>query len=99
MESSAVKIKKQHIFNMALVDVVGHYVLCKEVSGKMLMERKEFIKYCTSRSTADRLVNAGLLTSYHENGTPKERGDNGRLPSTTTYYCVKQWRNLDYNQI
>jgi len=76
----------------------SHSIPVRMIKGLSLVERSDFVTYIEKESTTNRMVAAGLLTSFHANGTPKQRR-NGKLPNNKTYYCLKQWEQADYNQI
>ena len=98
-------VHKQHFFNIKVVELPDRVtkwptrIRVKMMSGKLLMERKHFIRHCETKSVTDRLVHEGHLTSYHANGTIKERRQDGRLPNTKTFYDVAEWRRINYNNL
>lgn len=71
-------------------------VIVREINNRLLIDRKDFIRYFESKATTDRLVHSRQLTPFFANGRPK-RKVNGKYPSTRTLYCLKEWQDLDYS--
>lgn len=93
----------QNHYHIALVQVSREgskpaQVETRLIGGMLLIERPDFLRICETKSVTDRLVNAGVLTSYYSNGTKKERR-NGRLDNKATYYDLKEWQKINYNLI
>lgn len=70
----------------------------RRIAGRHLISRKDFLEHIENRGRTERLINKNLLVSYHCNGTRKVRR-NGKLPNTRTFYCLKQWQSINYNEI
>lgn len=88
-----------HHFGVARIEAPDEPVYATLLNGKLLVDRRDFIKYgIESRSRLDRMVNLNLLTPYHPNGTPKERSG-GKYPSGRTLYDVNEWKAIDMNEL
>ena len=72
-------------------------VIVREIGNRLLIDRKDLLRYFESQSTIDRLVHQRRLTPFYPNGQPKVPL-NGRLPPGRTMYCLRQWQDIDYSK-